>query len=203
MMDELNEGKVQFFYIRFSQGAGLYKYVYISYVGEGASGMLRGNSHNHTLELANFLKSIRAPIHVQINARSEADLDEEAIKKQCVGAMGANYDAGAKNQGVSGGVKSVGEGVGFHKSAAEESTKFEKRALPFIPDAGQRQQFWNDHQQQAMNRGAGQKTVIDEEERKKYWEQQQKDQQKGQSTGAKTVIDEEERKKYWEQQQKN
>jgi len=135
MMDELNEGKVQFFYIRFSQGAGLYKYVYISYVGEGASGMLRGNSHNHTLELANFLKSIRAPIHVQINARSEADLDEEAIKKQCVGAMGSNYDAGAKNQGVTGGVKNVGEGVNLHKTAQAESTKYEKRSLPFIPDS--------------------------------------------------------------------
>jgi len=174
----LNEGKVQYFYVRFSQGANLYKYVFVAYVGEGASGMLRGNSQNHTIDFGNFLKTLRAPIHVQVNARSESDLDEAAIQKQLRGAMGSNYDAGAKNQGVTGGVKTVGEGVRLHKEAQEESAKisYDKRALPFIPDASTREQFWNKHNEDAArNKGKANQPVIDDQERKNFWEKQQKE----------------------------
>eukprot|EP01123_Difflugia_compressa_P006874 TRINITY_DN1927_c0_g1_i2.p1 TRINITY_DN1927_c0_g1~~TRINITY_DN1927_c0_g1_i2.p1 ORF type:complete len:456 (-),score=144.51 TRINITY_DN1927_c0_g1_i2:166-1533(-) len=188
MLEELNDGKVQYFYVRFAQGEKLFKYVFVSFVGEGAGGMLKGNSHNHTIDFANYLKTLRAPIHVQVNARKESDLDEDKLQKQLKGAMGANYDAGAKNQGVTGGVKTVGEGVKIHKEAQEESAKVGGgRALPFIPDNSTRQQFWSQHQ--GATKKVGPTQIINEEEKKKFWDQQQKEEAERKSQPTRTVVE--------------
>jgi hypothetical protein len=99
LLDEINEGKVQFYYVRFEVG-GLPKYVYIPYCGEGVTGMLRGNFHNHTIDLSNYIKDNGMPIHVTINARNDDEFDEDEILKQLGKAIGSNYDAGQVNQGI-------------------------------------------------------------------------------------------------------
>jgi hypothetical protein len=58
MQEELNDGKVQFIYIRFDVG-GLKKFCYIGFCGAAVSGMQRGNFNNHYNDFSHYLKVIQ------------------------------------------------------------------------------------------------------------------------------------------------
>jgi hypothetical protein len=53
--EELNEGKVQFAYVRYII-KNVPKFVYIAWCGPTVTGMLRGSFNNHTIDFANFIK---------------------------------------------------------------------------------------------------------------------------------------------------
>ena len=120
MCEELNEGKVQFGFCRF-RVVEVYRYVYLAWMGEGVQGLLKGQFNNHSHDMQYVFKVIYAQLlfltfslivfffvniqgfHVQINARDEGDLDIENVKKRLVTSLGANYDAGQREQGTRGG----------------------------------------------------------------------------------------------------
>lgn len=54
LTESLNEGKVQFVYWRVPI-KNTHKFVYITWCGEGVTGMMKGNSANHFIEFRNFL----------------------------------------------------------------------------------------------------------------------------------------------------
>jgi len=173
--EELNDGKIFFGFIRFNIG-GVWKFVYISWCGEGVIGMQKGRFNNHCKDLERFLHGF----HIQINARVEGDLDETAINAKLTKAQGANYDAGQKVQGTKkGGVASVAQGhekvlnpkerkitkiddgkVGIDKkdefwtnqTKDEEKNKVQPKVQRSDPnytvDTDKRNKFWQDNQEQ-------------------------------------------------------
>lgn len=55
LQDELNDGKVQYIYIRFDVG-GLKKYCFIGFCGAAVTGMQRGSFNNHYNDFSKYLK---------------------------------------------------------------------------------------------------------------------------------------------------
>jgi len=94
MLEYVNDGKILYFLIWFNIN-NTRKFAYISWCGEGVTGMKKGLFNNHAQDVALFLKSF----HAQINARTEKDLKEQSIIDRLTKATGAAYDSGAKNQG--------------------------------------------------------------------------------------------------------
>jgi hypothetical protein len=173
--EDFSEGKVQYAYLRYSI-KNTNKFVYIAWLGSAVTGMLKGSFNNTVVDMANFIKKGN-PIHVQINARSEIDLDEEKIKEKLVKAVGSNYDAGAVKQGVSEGIKNVTQGKKIHQeeiSKANQTSAVGDSKLEFNKDASAK--FWQQDRAQPTPPGKPQQTKaqIDEEARKKYWEEQKK-----------------------------
>lgn len=96
MIEDLSDGKVYFGFVRFTVKE-IFRYVYFSWLGEGVQGMLAGQFNNHSQDMARFFRGF----HVQINARSEEDLDEDAVLKKLTTALGAAYEAGdTKGRGM-------------------------------------------------------------------------------------------------------
>eukprot|EP01118_Nematostelium_gracile_P011217 TRINITY_DN3950_c0_g1_i1.p1 TRINITY_DN3950_c0_g1~~TRINITY_DN3950_c0_g1_i1.p1 ORF type:complete len:460 (-),score=158.47 TRINITY_DN3950_c0_g1_i1:52-1431(-) len=95
MCEWLNDGKVMFFLIWFEINK-VKKYAYISWCGEGVTGMKKGVFNNHANDVANVFKGA---FHVQVNARSDKDIKEKLIVDKLTKATGASYDSGAKVQG--------------------------------------------------------------------------------------------------------
>jgi len=92
--DPLNDGKIFFGLIAFDINKTK-KFAYISWCGEGVTGMKKGLFNNHANDVGRFLKGF----HVQVNARNEDDLTEKTILAKLTKATGASYDSGAKIQG--------------------------------------------------------------------------------------------------------
>jgi hypothetical protein len=77
----------------------------VSWCGEGVTGLKKGLFNNHANDVSKFFK-VKVPhlsffnfmqgFHVQINARSEEDLNEQKILERLKKATGASYDSGAK-----------------------------------------------------------------------------------------------------------
>jgi hypothetical protein len=172
--EDLNDGKVFFYYIRYLI-SGLNKYCYIAWCGEGVTGMVKGNFNNHTVDFANYLRESGCPMHVQVNARSENDLNEDKITAQLKKAVGSNYDLGQKIQGVSEGVNTT-QGIRFHKDQQSESNKIRKRdeGGNYI-DQTQTTSYWNQSKQ-------------DEDERKKQLEDHEKRKQQNLQEGQKEMY---------------
>jgi len=122
LKEELNDGKAQYAYICV-ESFKTRKFVYIAWCGEGVTGILKGSFPNHAIELANFILKNHHPIHVQINARNEDDLEESEIKERVKVAFGSNFDAGKANQGISEGIASVHEGAELALKAQQKSFK--------------------------------------------------------------------------------
>eukprot|EP01089_Gocevia_fonbrunei_P006433 TRINITY_DN170_c0_g1_i1.p1 TRINITY_DN170_c0_g1~~TRINITY_DN170_c0_g1_i1.p1 ORF type:complete len:414 (-),score=151.55 TRINITY_DN170_c0_g1_i1:118-1359(-) len=83
--DNISDGKVHFGFFRFNIN-GTYKFVFVSWCGEGVIGMQRGTFNGHATFMSKFLHGF----HVQINARVEDDLDEEAIVNKLKAATGSH-----------------------------------------------------------------------------------------------------------------
>jgi hypothetical protein len=63
VIDELNDGKVQFFFIGMDL-SGVRKFVFIAFCGANVSGMKKGYFANHSKDFEKFFHGF----HVQINA---------------------------------------------------------------------------------------------------------------------------------------
>ncbi|XP_058869561.1 drebrin-like protein isoform X1 [Acipenser ruthenus] len=88
MVEELSSGKVMYAFCRVQDpNSGLPKYVLINWTGEGVKDSRKGLCANHVTSMANFLKGA----HVTINARSDDDVEPEAIMQKVAKASGANY----------------------------------------------------------------------------------------------------------------
>jgi len=169
--EELNDGKIFFGFIRFNIG-GVWKFVYISWCGEGVVGMLKGRFNNHCKDLERFLHGF----HIQINARVEGDLDENAIKGKLTKAQGSNYDAGQKVQGTKkGGVTSVAQGQ-------EKALKPKERKINKIDDGkvgiDKKDDFWSKQNQdderskpQPKLQRADPNYTVEVDKRNKFWQE--------------------------------
>ncbi|XP_071089461.1 drebrin-like protein B isoform X2 [Haliotis cracherodii] len=88
MTEELNSGKIMYGYCRVTDpNTDLPKYVLVNWQGEGAPDALKLKCTQHLRDMTNFLKTI----HVTVNARTEADVDEDDVIKKVSKSSGANY----------------------------------------------------------------------------------------------------------------
>ncbi|XP_018599597.1 drebrin-like b isoform X2 [Scleropages formosus] len=88
LAEELNSGKVMYAFCRVQDpNSGLPKYVLINWIGEGVKDARKGLCANHVSAMANFLKGA----HVTVNARTEEDVEPEAIMQKVAKASGASY----------------------------------------------------------------------------------------------------------------
>lgn len=91
LVEELNPGKVLYAYWR-AVDTSAPKFLYISWVGEGAPATIKAKANSHSPTIA---RQVVKHVHVTINARNADDLEEEAVMKKIQLASGANYDAGS------------------------------------------------------------------------------------------------------------
>jgi len=85
MMDCMSEGRVHYCFIRFKINQ-VYKFVYIAWCGEGVAGLRKGSFASHSVDMGKLLHGY----HVQINARSESDVDEKDILARLARATGSH-----------------------------------------------------------------------------------------------------------------
>jgi len=97
MCDEVSDGKICYGFCRFTIN-GVFRFVYLSWIGEGVQGMQAGAYNTHS----NTMQRIFEGYHVQINGRNDADLWEDDVVARLTKAIGADYDAGEVNQGTKG-----------------------------------------------------------------------------------------------------
>ncbi|KAL6234287.1 hypothetical protein BDW75DRAFT_212607 [Aspergillus navahoensis] len=91
LIDEFSEGKIQFAFVKVLDGnTGLPKSVLIAWCGEGVPERTKGYFTSHLSTVSKFLHGY----HVQITARSEADLTVEGIIQKVGDASGAKYTHG-------------------------------------------------------------------------------------------------------------
>lgn len=140
MCDELSDGKVLYGLCRFKVNE-VYRFVYLSWCGEGVQGMLRGLVNNH----AHDMQRVFQGYHVQHNARYEDDLDMELPLKKLQSAIGAAYDAGGVIQGTQG----------------KDPTPSRQPAKPKGPiiDSEASSKFWEQNAEQAPSSGYQKPTV--------------------------------------------
>ncbi|KAH8432538.1 putative actin binding protein [Aspergillus melleus] len=88
LIDEFSEGKIQFAFAKVTDpNTGLPKNVLIAWCGEGVPERTKGYFTSHLSAVSKFLHGY----HVQITARSDADLTVEGIVKKVSDASGAKY----------------------------------------------------------------------------------------------------------------
>jgi len=138
MLDCMSDGKVHYCFIRFNVN-GVYKYVYISWCGEGVAGLRKGSFAGHAVDMGKLLHGY----HVQINARSESDIDEKDILSRLARATGSHgrQSAKARFQGAASENATPG-GVSASQSAIGAERPFEKRSQPLISKE-ESEAFWN------------------------------------------------------------
>jgi len=113
LSEYLNDGKILYFLVWFEIN-NVRKFAYISWCGEGVTGMKKGLFNNHAQDVANLFKGF----HAQFNARSEKDVKEKLIIEKLTKATGAAYDSGAKVQGSA---KLVPQSVAQGRQQASQS----------------------------------------------------------------------------------
>ncbi|KAM9957361.1 hypothetical protein ACTFIR_009466 [Dictyostelium discoideum] len=177
LREELDDSSIRFAYIRFLIN-NMPKFVYIPWCGDGVNGPIKGAFSGHAIE---FSKSFK-PIHHQVNARSEEDIDEKAITAALAKATGASYDSGSKVQGATKGTfipQSVSQGrEAATKSNAEVKNVINKNDYNKIQESAE---YWKQNQ---ANKSEPAKPTRPEynlsTERDDYWKQQQAEKQKQQ-----------------------
>lgn len=91
LTEEFNEGRIQFAFVRVKDpNSGLPKNVLIAWCGGGVPERTKGYFTSHVAAVAKVLHGY----HVQITARSDADLAPEDIVQKVADASGAKYTAG-------------------------------------------------------------------------------------------------------------
>ncbi|KAL2158585.1 hypothetical protein VTH06DRAFT_4352 [Thermothelomyces fergusii] len=92
LAEEFSEGRIQFAFVRVKDpNSGLPKNVLIAWCGGGVPERTKGYFTSHTAAVSKILHGY----HVQITARSEADLVPEDIVQKVADASGAKYSAGS------------------------------------------------------------------------------------------------------------
>ncbi|KAL3432527.1 hypothetical protein BDV09DRAFT_173784 [Aspergillus tetrazonus] len=98
LIDEFSEGKIQFAFVKvIDTNTGLPKSVLIAWCGEGVPERTKGYFTSHLSAVSKFLHGY----HVQITARSEADLTVEGIIQKVGDASGAKYTQGLEKPNAS------------------------------------------------------------------------------------------------------
>ncbi|KAL4757178.1 putative actin binding protein [Aspergillus foveolatus] len=98
LIDEFSEGKIQFAFVKvIDANTGLPKSVLIAWCGEGVPERTKGYFTSHLATVSKFLHGY----HVQITARSEADLTVEGIIQKVGDASGAKYTQGPEKPNAS------------------------------------------------------------------------------------------------------
>jgi len=97
MCEEVSDGKICYGLCRFTINE-VYRFVYLSWIGEGVQGAQAGAYNSHSGRVALMFEGF----HVQINGRNDNDLWEEDVVARLSKAIGAAYDAGQSIQGVQG-----------------------------------------------------------------------------------------------------
>lgn len=96
MNEDFNEGRIQYAFIKVKDpNTGLPKYVLIAWCGGGVPERTKGYFTSHTAAVSKILHGY----HVQITARSDSDLEPEAIMRKVADASGAKYSAGSAGAG--------------------------------------------------------------------------------------------------------
>ncbi|KAL1883839.1 hypothetical protein VTK73DRAFT_7627 [Phialemonium thermophilum] len=91
LVEDFNEGRIQFAFVKVKdQNTGLPKNVLIAWCGGGVPERTKGYFTSHLAAVSKTLHGY----HVQITARSDADLDPETIIRKVADASGAKYTAG-------------------------------------------------------------------------------------------------------------
>ncbi|KAL2178649.1 uncharacterized protein P884DRAFT_119621 [Thermothelomyces heterothallicus CBS 202.75] len=91
LVEEFSEGRIQFAFVRVKDpNSGLPKNVLIAWCGGGVPERTKGYFTSHTAAVSKVLHGY----HVQITARSEADLVPEDIVQKVADASGAKYSSG-------------------------------------------------------------------------------------------------------------
>ncbi|KAL1838661.1 hypothetical protein VTJ49DRAFT_2440 [Mycothermus thermophilus] len=91
LVDEFNDGRIQFAFVRVKDpNTGLPKNILIAWCGGGVPERTKGYFTSHLAAVSKVLHGY----HVQITARSEADLVTEDIMQKVADASGAKYSAG-------------------------------------------------------------------------------------------------------------
>ncbi|KAK4161953.1 Drebrin-like protein [Cladorrhinum sp. PSN259] len=91
LIEDFNEGRIQFAFVRVKDpNSGLPKNVLIAWCGGGVPERTKGYFTSHSAAVAKILTGY----HVQITARSDADLEPESIVQKVADASGAKYSAG-------------------------------------------------------------------------------------------------------------
>lgn len=87
--DELvDDGKILFGIVRIQDSdTGLYKIVFVSFLGDGVPVSSKGKYHQYVSSLSSFFKGF----HVHIQARSETDVEPAQILQKVKDASGAKY----------------------------------------------------------------------------------------------------------------
>lgn len=87
MIEYISDGKVQFGFCRIDLG-GTFKFVYLAYIGDGVAGMKKGLFNAQAQFVGDRLFT---GYHVQINGRSEEDLDITKITGEVKKSAGASF----------------------------------------------------------------------------------------------------------------
>jgi len=91
LVSNLKEDEVTYGYVRVIYGdSQRSKFVFVTYVPEGLSGMAKAKANMHKPTVIQFLKYM----HVEICATTTAELDETLIQAKLTAAAGANYGTG-------------------------------------------------------------------------------------------------------------
>ncbi|KAK3330263.1 hypothetical protein B0H66DRAFT_543269 [Apodospora peruviana] len=91
LLEDFNEGRIQFAFVRVKDpNSGLPKNVLIAWCGGGVPERTKGYFTSHVAAVSKILHGY----HVQITARSDSDLEPEAIMKKVADASGSKYTAG-------------------------------------------------------------------------------------------------------------
>jgi hypothetical protein len=86
--DEFDDSKLLFGIVRIQDSdTGLYKIVFVSFLGDGVPVSSKGKYHLYVSSLSSFFKGY----HVHIQARSEADVEPAQILQKVKDASGAKY----------------------------------------------------------------------------------------------------------------
>src|SRR3569833_383887 len=113
LIEDFNEGRIQFAFLRVKDpNTGLPKNVLIAWCGGGVPERTKGYFTSHTAAVAKVLHGY----HVQITARSDADLEPGSIMKKVSDASGAKYTAGGSAP-MSAGPPPVAKKPGFTPTA--------------------------------------------------------------------------------------
>jgi hypothetical protein len=121
LIEDFNEGRIQFAYVKVKDpNTGLPKNVLIAWCGGGVPERTKGYFTSHLSAVSKILHGY----HVQITARSDADLEPEAIVQKVSDASGAKYTAGGSAPVTSAAPPAVAKKPVFTPTASSTGVSF-------------------------------------------------------------------------------
>ncbi|KAJ1334127.1 drebrin-like protein [Microdochium nivale] len=121
LIEDFNDGRIQFAFVKVKDpNSGLPKFALIAWCGGGVPERTKGYFTSHL----NAVSKVLHGYHVQITARSDADLDPAKIIQKVSDASGAKYTAGGSAPVKSGGPPPPIKSKPVFASASSSSVSF-------------------------------------------------------------------------------